>query len=122
VAANIHFDQNKMHIGIKGVHKILSFKSQLEIPLEQIKHVERDQEACKKWCKGIRAPGINIPNLITAGTFYKDGEKIFWDVTNPDNTIIIHLKDNEFSKLIIEVSNPNEVIKQVNKYVPVPKV
>lgn len=102
-----------MCIDIEGIHKILSFKSQLKIPLKQIKSVEHYIDCANKWFKGIRAPGINIPNIITAGTFYQEGEKIFFDVTNPDKSIVISLKDNSYSKVIVEVDDPNEIVKKI---------
>jgi hypothetical protein len=34
-------------------------------------------------------PGTNIPGVLTAGTFYQDGKRVFWDVHNPDNTVVI---------------------------------
>ncbi len=63
--------------------------------------------------KGIRAPGINIPGVVTAGTFYQKGEKIFWGVKNSDKSIMIDLKNNSFTRIIIEVDNPEESIKNI---------
>ena len=31
--------------------------------------------------------------LITAGTFYQEGERVFWDVHEPEKTVVIRLKD-----------------------------
>lgn len=115
MSATLCFDQANLLINIEGIHKILSFKSHLNIPLDQIISVEKNPEICKKWYKGIRFPGINLPKIITAGTFYHDGEKVFWDVTNLENSIIINLKENSFSKLIIEVDDPDEAISKIKK-------
>ena len=40
-------------------------------------------------------PGTNIPGVLTAGTFYQHGKRVFWDVHNPDNTVVIELKDEQ---------------------------
>jgi hypothetical protein len=113
MSANISINESNLCIDIKGIHKILSFKSQLKIPLDQVESVERNSEAVDTWYKGIRATGINIPNVITAGTFYQHGEKIFWDVKNSDKSIIINLKDNSFSKVIVEVDDPDAVTNKI---------
>ncbi len=67
-------------------------------------------EDVKLW-KGWKAPGTYIPTIITAGTFYKDGNKIFWDVSDMDKCILIDLKDEDYQQLIVEVENPEETIK-----------
>lgn len=47
-----------------------------------------------------------------AGIFYQEGEKIFWD---NQNSIMITLKDNTSSKIVIEVgSQPKLSIQNIN--------
>ncbi len=94
----------------QGLHKLWSFKSKLEIPKEHILNAYQNDDELSGW-KGWRAPGTSVPYLITAGTFHLSGNRIFWDVVNKENTIIISLKDEEYQKLIIEVENPEEAIK-----------
>lgn len=94
---------------LKGMHKLWAFKSQLTIPIDNIKDARQDLESIKGW-KGWRAPGTSLFSLITAGTFHKDGTKIFWDVVDKNNCIIIDLIDEDYKQLIIEVKNPKEAI------------
>ena len=61
----------------------------------------------------LRMPGTNIAGIITAGTFYQDGKRIFWDVHNPDHTIMIELKDERYNELIVEVSDPSAAVEMV---------
>jgi len=44
-------------------------------------------------------PGTNIPGVITAGTSYQDGKRIFCDVHRPKNTVVIELKDERYNEL-----------------------
>ena len=97
-------------LSVSGMHKLWAFKSQLTIPLDNITNAHQNLESIKGW-KGWRIPGTSIPSIITAGTFYKDGNKIFWDVSNSENCIIVDLKDEDYQQLIIEVENPLEAIK-----------
>lgn len=101
---------NNFIFEIKGMHKIWAFKSSLTIPIDHILNVRQNIEIINGW-KGWRFPGTHIPFIITAGTFYKDGNKIFWDVSNIKNCIIVDLKDEKYMQLIIEVINPAEAIK-----------
>ncbi|MEO6128561.1 MAG: hypothetical protein ABIP30_09470 [Ferruginibacter sp.] len=94
---------------VNGMHKLWAFKSQLTIPTDNIINAHQDIESIKGW-HGWRAPGTSIPSIITAGTFYKDGNKIFWDVANIENCIIVDLKDEDYKQLIIEVEDPAGII------------
>jgi hypothetical protein len=65
-------------------------------------------------------PGTNIPGLITAGTFYQDGKRIFWDVHNPENTIVISLHDERYNELIVEVADTEAALKLLRDSLPPP--
>src|SRR5215472_4108496 len=74
-------------------------------------HVRRaDPEAARGWYHGIRLPGTNLPGVITAGTFYHDGQRVFWDVHDPENTIVIELHDDRYNELVVEVENPAQAV------------
>jgi len=102
------------HFEVQGMHKLWSFKSGLTIPQNHILGVRKDPDVIKSW-PGWRFPGTSVPFLIQAGTFHKDGNRIFWDVTNPEKIIVIDLKDEEFSTLVIEVENPESAILLLNE-------
>ena len=103
--------ENETVFEVKGLHKVLAFKSELRIPNSHIVKAYCDENEINEW-KGIRALGTYIPSLIKAGTFYqdKDSATIFMDIANVKNAIIVDLKDEEYKKLIIEVSNPQDAI------------
>lgn len=63
--------------------------------------------------KGLRAPGLAIPGRW-AGTFTKDGDKSFWNVSAPDETIVIELADEHFMRLVLTVDSPRSVVDTVN--------
>jgi len=94
---------------VQGMHKVWALKSQLVIPASDIVRVHRDIDSIS-WWKGFRF-GTNIPFVLTAGTFFKWGEKNFWDVADKNNCIVVDLKDESYNHLIIEVENPEEAIK-----------
>ena len=97
---------------IKGWHKIWALKSKITIPKEKIIRAYQNKEEFVFW-KGFRMPGTEIPCFITAGTFYKKGRN-FWDVMNKSNAIIVELDNHYYKKLIVEVENPEAVMKQLN--------
>ena len=94
---------------VKGLHKLWAFKSELKIPEKNVSRAHRDFGGTGFW-KGWRLPGTHVPYLITAGTFYLDGEKIFWDVMDKEKAIIVDLVDEEYKQLIIEVENVEKAL------------
>src|SRR5580692_8938034 len=96
---------------IIGLHKIWSFKSELTIPAEHIIDVHHygDSESTSAWFRGIKFPGINIPGLLTAGSFLTMDGTIFYDIANVANAIVIVLNDEHYKRLIIEVEDPSAV-------------
>jgi hypothetical protein len=92
---------------VQGMDKLWAFKSQLCIPLQNITGVRLDQEVVKEWIHGIRMPGTSLPGVITAGTFYQDGKKVFWDIHHPERAVIISLAHEFYNELVIEVEAPD---------------
>ena len=109
-------NENETIFEVKGLHKILAFKSELRILNSHITRAYSDDNELAEW-KGMRAFGTYIPSIIKAGTFFqdKDNATIFMDISNPKNAIIIELKDEYYKKLIIEVPNPQSALELLNK-------
>ena len=112
---------NKLVLHVRGADKLWALKSSLEIPLQHIAGVRADPAVAHGWYHGIRMPGANIRGVITAGTFYQHGQRVFWDVHHPDKTIVIELRDERYNELIVEVANPQvsvELIKAAASKLP----
>ena len=105
--------EGKLTLHVRGADKLWAFKSSLEIPLVHIAGVRADPQAARGWYHGIRLPGTNVPGVITAGTFYQDGKRVFWDVHDPEKTIVIDLPDERFNQLVVEVADPDAAIKLI---------
>ena len=105
--------EGKLTLHVRGSDKLWAFKSTLEIPLVHIASVRADPEVARGWWHGIRLPGTNVPGVITAGTFYQDGKRVFWDVHHPENTIVIDLHDERFNELVVEVADPEAAVRLI---------
>ncbi len=115
---DITFLEGKLVLEVRGADKLWALKSSLEIPLEHIAAIRTDSEIAKGWWHGIRMPGTHIPGVITAGTFYQDGKRIFWDVHHPENVVVIELKDERYQQLIVEVADPEQAVEMVRSFLP----
>jgi hypothetical protein len=98
--------EGKLTLHVRGADQLWALKTSLEIPLVHIAAVRADPEIARGSYHGMRLPGTNIPGVITAGTFYQEGKRVFWDVHHPESTIVIDLHDERFNQLIVEVKDP----------------
>jgi hypothetical protein len=99
---------DRIHLDVEGIDKMWAVRSHLEFPLSHIRSVRVDVEAARGWWHGLRLMGSNIPGILTAGTFYQQGELVFYDVHDPDRTIVLELDHERYKKLIVEVEDPEK--------------
>lgn len=103
------------HFDVQGIDKVWSFKSRLTIPLAHIRSVKIDTEAARGWWHGLRLLGTQVPGVLTAGTFYENGGIVFYDVHDPDKTIVLELDHERYKKLIVEVESPTQSLRALEK-------
>ena len=115
---DLSISNGSLVLHVKGIDKLWTLKSSLEIPLAHIVEIKADSTVAHGWWHGLKMPGTNIPGVLTAGTFYQDGQRVFWDVHNPDNTVVIQLKDERYSELIVEVADPKAAVNLVKTGLP----
>ena len=104
---------NTLHLEVEGIDKVWALKSRLSIPLEHITAVRVDKDIVKGWWHGLKFPGSNIPGVLTAGTFYQDGKRVFWDIHYPAVAVVISLDHEAYSELVIEVENPDLFVAEI---------
>jgi hypothetical protein len=103
----ISIEGDRVRFDVQGWDKLWALKSQLEIPIAHIRSVRVDSEAARGWWHGIRLPGTQIPGVLTAGTFYSSDGAVFYDVHDPDKTIVLELEHEHYKRLVVEVENPS---------------
>ncbi len=114
----LSISNDSLTINVKGADKLWAFKGSLEIPLRHITNIRLDPSIAHGWWHGIRLPGTSVPGVITAGTFYQSGKRVFWDVHNPDRTVVMELNHEEYNELIVEVADPDLAIQMVKSVLP----
>jgi hypothetical protein len=116
---HISIEGDLVHFDVEGIDKVWSFKSRLTIPLAHIHSVKIDTEAARGWWHGLRLLGTQLPGVLTAGTFYENGGVVFYDVHDPDKTIVLELDHERYKRLIVEVENPHSSLRALEQaYTP----
>jgi len=101
-------------IHVAGADKFFALKSRLAIPLVHVLKAEVDSTPARRFWKGWRLPGTSVPGLLTAGSFYQHGEWTFWDVHDPEKTIVVHLTHEHYKALVVEVDDPQGATQAIN--------
>jgi hypothetical protein len=104
VPTHVHVHGDHLVVSVRGKELAMTFLSDLRIPLEHVQGVEADPEIEHTLWRGWRIPGIHVPGVR------------FYDVRgHRDKTIVIHLHDETYDRLIVEVQDPDEVVTKVNE-------
>jgi len=90
-----------VHIVMKGVHKILALKSSMNIPLGHIKSIEVRPPEAHDWFHGLKV-GTNYPGVVTDGTFFSTNGTSFFNITDADKTIALHLHDETYQHVYVQ--------------------
>src|SRR3954468_22869478 len=113
----ISVSDDRIHFDVEGIDRMWALRSQLEFPLSHIRSVRVDPEAAKGWWHGIKLWGSNIPGILTAGTFYQNGRVVFYDVHDPQRTIVIELDHEHYDRMIVEVADPAAEKSKIEKVI-----
>jgi hypothetical protein len=109
----VHITDDVVLFEVLGMHRLWALKGHVKVRRENIRSVRHDPTVTLGWWEGWRMPGTHIPGLIVAGTYYRDGQKRFWDVTDPRKTIVVDLVNEEYDRLIIDVENPEATVARI---------
>ena len=110
---HVSIEGDRVRFEVEGWDKLWSLKSQLEIPLLHVVDARVDPEPARGWWHGIKLPGTNLPGVITAGTFYQLDGAVFFDVHDPERTIVIDLEHEHYTRLVLEVADPEGVVAKI---------
>jgi len=104
----------ELRVQLQGMHKIWALKNTISVPMAHVVRAAPDTSTDSP--HGVRSPGTHIPGVITAGTWHHNGEKVFWDVQDPAQAVVIELRDESFARLVLQVAEPAATVELINSY------
>jgi hypothetical protein len=114
----VDIEGDRLVARIQGLDKVLALTSELSNPLAHVKGAAvSPPDVRRRWRNPLRAhvPGTDMPYLVMAGSFlFLDGEHAFWDVHDPDRTVVIELDHERFANLVLEVDDPQGTAAAIN--------
>ena len=90
-----------------------SFARSFEFPLENIAGAEVDHSLAPAWFKRLEFMASYLPAVKKPGTYYEDANCIFWEIEDPNSTIVISLRNEPHEKLIVGVANPQLAVETI---------
>jgi hypothetical protein len=110
---SIQLQQGQATFEVQGFHKVWALKGSITVPTQHITFVERLDKSRHR-VSGIRMPGTHVPTIITAGTYLTREGTHFWDVVNPEKSIVVHLKHEKYTRLLLEVDDVDAALNLLN--------
>jgi hypothetical protein len=108
--AEVDITPTSLIIRITGMRRLWALRSRLEIPLAHVVDAEVAPGLALPW---IRLLGTSVPGAIHAGTFLRGRQFEFWDVRHRDRAIAINLLGERYSRLVIEVEDPQGTVATI---------
>ena len=65
----------------------------------------------------LRMGGTWLPGVIRAGHYVCTGKWYFWCVHNTKRQVVIELRDEHFSEIVIEVANPDALVAEIRSQI-----
>jgi hypothetical protein len=103
--ARVSISGDELIVDVEGLDKLWALTSRLSIPLANVRGATADPGITKE-AFAVKVAGATVPGLITAGTFITEGERVFWDVHDRKNAVVIELGGEKYVRLVIEVDDP----------------
>jgi hypothetical protein len=89
----------------RGWGKVWTLRSRVVVPLASVRAVRRAEPGVTRgWRKGWNMPGTRLPGVIVAGTFFRGGQRIFYDVRGAgERAIVVDLNGAAYDQLVVDV-------------------
>lgn len=119
--AEVSIDGGDLRVAVRGARRFATLTGELRIPLENVRGVTADPELSTRWpglsrlsqWPGQKVRGTDLYGHYLGGVFRQDGEMVFWDVADPAKAVVITLFQGDFTRLYVEVDDPEGVVAMV---------
>ena len=114
---NISFlDDKNLQIKWEWYEQLLAFNfhQKIVIPCNHIQSISTSAPV-SSWAE-VRSPGLTLPGVIKAGTYYSSRGKEFWYVTQKQNYLTLELTNETWQRIIITIDDNQTLAEQINQH------
>lgn len=112
-AAQVELVGHRVMVRFPGASALLAFRRPLEIPLAHVHQVDRATHGPDEQWQGFLGLGTWLPGVVGAPRFHHASGRVFWNVSDPANAIVVQLQKEHYSRLVIDVADPDGTIATV---------
>jgi hypothetical protein len=112
-AAQVELVGDRVMVRFPGASALLAFRRPLEIPLAHISRVDRATYGPEERLQGFLGLGGWLPGVVGAPRFHHASGHVFWNVSDPANAIVVQLQREQYSRVVIDVADPDGTIATV---------
>lgn len=99
---------------MQGLDRLWALRRRIEVPLAHVRGATADP-GVRRESAGVRAPGMHLPRVITAGTYFKDGDRTFWNLRGSQEAVVIELIGERFARLVLGVPDARAAAERVER-------
>jgi hypothetical protein len=111
---SIDITGDRLVVTMQGLDRLWSLRRRISVPLSSVRGATADPGVMREPA-GFRAPGTHVPRFITAGTFYKDGERVFWNLRGSREPVVIELAGERYARLVLGVDDARATAERVER-------
>lgn len=109
----LNFKDSGIEIDLEGIEKILAIKNRLFIPYGHIINVDDNAEKVKAY---LRVGGTALGHRhYDYGRFITNEGKGFYVMKDKDKAFAIHLRDEPYNVIVLELDDNASMISKINK-------
>ncbi|EFD92870.1 MAG: hypothetical protein BJBARM5_0375 [Candidatus Parvarchaeum acidophilus ARMAN-5] len=111
----IKFNDDSFEIDLHGLEELGAMKRKLVIPYANIDEVDENAEKVQRYLK-VAGASLGVNNNLY-GRFTTNYGLGFFVVKNRENAFAMHLKNETYKVVVLEVADKNEVIKTLKSHI-----
>lgn len=111
---DVEVHDGKVEFILRGWHRVWALRRRVVVPQAALAGVRRDPQYARR-PDGWRLMGTYLPGVISAGHYCGRRGREFWDVSRPENALVVELRDHRFARLVVEVESPEAVLRRLER-------
>jgi len=113
--AEIEIRDGSLVVWLRGWDGVWALRRRIAVPLVHVGGADVAPPDAARRPDGLRLGGTSWPGKIVAGTYWRPGERTFWCVRDPAQTITVELRHERYARLVLQVADPPAAVASIRR-------
>ena len=109
----LELTKDELVVHLRAWEALLSLHRSIRIPLAHVRGATAD-DGYRGRELGLRAPGTGLPGILSAGTFYKNGDRQFVFIGPRTHPVVIELANEKWKRIVLGVEDARHTVAAVS--------